>query len=79
MKKQKLIFKINRNNTAKIYVGGKLQKYVSAVEIDAKPFCHDIKIEQIKHGSNGQLIIENNDVIRTEKHFHFGTVEYGRI
>lgn len=26
MKKPKLIFKINRNNTAKIYVGGKWQK-----------------------------------------------------
>ena len=75
MKKPKLIFKINRNNTAKIYVGGKWQKYVSAVEIDAKPFCHDVKIEQIKHGSNGQPIIENNDVIRTEKYFYFGAVD----
>lgn len=75
MKKPKLIFKINRNNTAKIYVGGKWQKYVTAVEIDAKPFFHDVKIEQIKHGSNGQPIIENNDFIRTEKHFHFGAVD----
>ena len=75
MKKPKLIFKINRNNTAKIYVGGKWQKYVSAVEINAKPFCHDIKIEQIKHDSNGQPIIENDEVVRKEKCFHFGAVE----
>lgn len=74
MKKPKLIFKINRNNTAKIYVNGKWQKYVSAVEIDAKPFCHDIKIEQIVCDSNGQPIIENNEVLHTEKHFHFGAV-----
>ncbi len=75
MKKPKLIFKINRNNTAKIYVNGKWQKCVSAVEIDAKPFCHDIRIEQIKHDSNGQPIIKNNEVVRTEKSFHFGVVD----
>lgn len=45
MKKPRLIFKINRNNMAKIYVGGKWQKYVSKAEIRAEPFCHDIKIE----------------------------------
>ena len=75
MKKPKLIFKINRNNTAKIYVGGKWQKRVTKVEINAKPFCHDIKIEQIKHGSNGRPMIDNNDVVRTEKNFHFGAVD----
>lgn len=75
MKKPKLIFKINRNNTAKIYVGGKWQKKVSSVEINAEPFCHDIRIEQIKHDTNGCPIVENNDVVRTEKHFHFGAVE----
>lgn len=74
MKRPKLIFKINRNNTAKVYVGGKWQKYVSAVEIDAKPLCHVVKIEQIKHGSNGRPTIENNDVVRTKKCFHFGAV-----
>lgn len=75
MKKPKLIFKINRNNTAKIYVGGKWQKYVTAVEINAIPFCHDIKIEQIKRDSNGIPIIENDEVLHTEKSFHFGAVE----
>lgn len=75
MKKSKLIFKINRNNTAKIYVNGKWQKYVSTVKIDAKPFCHDIKVEQIKCGSKGVPIVENDEVVRTEKSFHFGAVE----
>lgn len=75
MKKPKLIFKINRNNTAKIYINGKWQKYVSAVEIDATPFCHNIKVEQIKLDSNGQPIIENNEVVCTEKSFHFGVVD----
>lgn len=74
MKKPRLIFKINRKNTAKIYVGGKWQKYVSKAEIIAEPFCHDIKIEQIEHDKNGHPIIENNEVVRTEKMFHFGAV-----
>ena len=75
MKKPKLIFKINRNNTAKLYIGGKWQKDAAAVVIDAKPLCHDIKIEQIKRDSNGYSIIEDNEVVRTQKCFHFGAVK----
>ncbi len=74
MKKPKLIFKINRNNTAKIYVGGKWQKLVARAEIVAEPFDHNVKIEQVKLGHDGQPVIENNEVIHTEKHFHFGAV-----
>ena len=75
MKKPKLIFKINRNNTAKLYIGGKWQKNATAVVINTKPLCHDVKIEQIKRDSNGHPIFEDNEVLRTEKHFHFGTVD----
>lgn len=75
MKKPKLIFKINKNNSAKLYVGGKWQKYVSKAEIKAKSFCHDIKVEQIKYNSNGRPMIENHEVVHTEKKFHFGDVE----
>ena len=74
MKKPKWIFKVNRNNAAKIYVGGKWHKYVSRLEIDAKPFSHDIRIEQIKHDGNGRPIIENNEIVHTEKKYHFGAV-----
>ena len=72
MKKPKLIFKINRNNTAKIYVGGKWQKFVSMLEIHAEPFCHDVEVEQIKYDKNGKPVIKNNEVFRTSKKFHFG-------
>lgn len=75
MKKPKLIFKIERNNTAKIYVGGKWQKYVSRLEIDAKPLSHDIRIEQIKHDGDGRPIVESNAIVHTEKKYHFGAVE----
>ena len=75
MKKPKLIFKINRNNTAKIYVGGKWQKFVTRAEIVAEPFDYNVKIEQVKLGQDGQPVIENNEVGHAEKNFHFGAVE----
>lgn len=75
MKKPKLIFKINRNNTAKLYVNRKWQKHVSYVHIDAKPFSHEIIIEQIKRDRDSCPVIENNEVVRITKKFHFGVVE----
>lgn len=75
MKKPKLVFKINRNNTAKLYVNGKWQKHVSYVQIEARPFSHEINIEQIKHDRNGHPVIENNDAVRVKKKFRFGKVE----
>ena len=72
MKKPKLIFKINRNNTAKIYVGGKWQKGVANLSIDAKPFCHNVKLAQTIHDSNGNLIFKDNEIVHTEKCFYFG-------
>ena len=40
----------------------------------AKPFCHDIRIEQIKRNIKGIPVVDNNEIIHTEKHFHFGVV-----
>lgn len=71
-KKPKLIFKINRNNTAKIYVGGKWQKYVKKVEICAEPFKHDIVITQYKRNTQGDILIENDNLVYQTKKFHFG-------
>lgn len=70
-KKPKLIFKINRNNTAKIYVGGKWQKDVTRVQIYAEPLDHDVWIEQIKRNEFGGVLVENDDLVRDEKHYQF--------
>lgn len=72
MKKPKVLFKINRNNTAKIYINGKWQKYVSNLEITSLPFCHDIEIEQVKHSADGNILVSDNEIVREKKKFHFG-------
>lgn len=79
MKKPRLIFKINRNNTAKIYIDGKWQKHVSKVQIEAKPFSHDIIFEQLVYDGNDHPKIEDNEIARVTKKFHFGESYNGRI
>lgn len=71
-KKPKLIFKINRNNTAKIYVGGKWQKYVTSAEILAEPFKHDVVITQCKRNEQGGFAVKNDNLVYRTKKFHFG-------
>lgn len=70
-KKPKLIFKINRNNTAKIYVGGKWQKDVTKVQIYAEPQDHDVWIEQTVRDNTGRILVENNEINHKEKHYQF--------
>lgn len=71
-RKPKLIFKINRNNTAKLYVGGKWQKNVRSLSILALPFSHDIEFEQIKHDGSGKIMVENNEIVCEKTSIHFG-------
>ena len=72
MKKAKFIFKVNRNNTAKVYVNGKWQKYVSEMHIDGYPMDFNIEIKKCKL-KNGFPYAENNEIARESKKFHFGT------
>ena len=71
-RKPKLIFKINRNNTAKLYVGGKWQKNVRSLSIHAPPLSHDIEFEQVRHDGEGKIVVENNDIVLEKKRIHFG-------
>ena len=48
MKKPKFIFKVNHNNTAKVYANKKWQKYVSEIHIDGYPMDYNIEIKQYK-------------------------------
>lgn len=52
---------------------GKWQKDVCGMSIDARPFSHDIEIEQIKRDGSGRPLIANDEVVRTIKKFHFGS------
>ena len=72
MKKAKFIFKVNRNNTAKVYFNKKWQKYISKVVVFAYPNDIDVEMEQYKI-VNGTFTINNStnelEKIKTEAHF----------
>ena len=70
MKKPKFLFKINRNNSAKVYINKKWLKNVREVYIHAMPFNHIIEIEQYAK-ENGKLAVENNELKTKIKKYHF--------
>jgi UDP-N-acetyl-D-mannosaminuronic acid transferase (WecB/TagA/CpsF family) len=71
MKKPKFIFKVNHNNTAKVYANKKWQKYVSEIHIDGYPMDYNIEIKQHKL-KNGVPYVENNDVASKTTKIHYG-------
>ena len=71
MRKAKFIFKINRNNTAKVYANGKWQKYVSEIHIDGYPMDYDIEIKQHKL-RNGVPYVENDEIASKVTKIHYG-------
>lgn len=71
MKKPKFLFKVNENNTAKVYVNGKWQKYATEVLVIAKP--QDITVSITKYKTNKQgLCVADNAVVSETKTYHFG-------
>ena len=71
MKKPKFVFRINRDNTANVYINKKWQKYVSEINIIGLPHDYTIKIKQYKKNDKGKLYTENNEVAYQEKEYHF--------
>lgn len=61
MKKPKLIFKVNQDYTAKVYVGGKWQKDVCELEIHGEPYDFEIKVKRLKRNSDGVFFVENDE------------------
>lgn len=70
MKKPKFLLKINRNNSAKVYINKKWLKDVKEVNIHALPFNHIIEIKQYVK-ENGKLVVENNELKTKIKKYHF--------
>lgn len=70
MKKPKFLLKINRNNSAKVYINKKWLKDVKEVYIHAMPFNHIIEIKQYVK-ENGKLVVENNELKTKIKKYHF--------
>lgn len=72
MKKPKFILKVNQNNTAKVYVGGKWHKYVTELEIIAK--CQNIQVTltEYKLNKKGFPYALNGDIAVQDKKYFFG-------
>jgi hypothetical protein len=70
VKNPKFIFKINRNNSAKIYINKKWLKDVKEVNIHALPFNHTMEIKQYVK-ENGKLVLENGELKEKTKKYHF--------
>lgn len=58
MKKPKLIFKVNQNLTAKVYVGGKWHKDVAAIDIKGIPYKFEVRLLKYKRNSQGCFYTE---------------------
>lgn len=72
MKKPKFILKINRNNTAKVYINGKWQKQITEINIHGVPFSFDIETVRNKTDKNGKIIVENDEVVKETVGYHIG-------
>lgn len=70
MKKPKFLLKINRNNSAKVYINKKWLKDVKEVYIHAMPLNHIIEIKQYVK-ENGKLVLENGELKEKTKKYHF--------
>ena len=72
MKKAKFVFKVNRNNTAKVYVNKKWQKDVCSLDVLAYPFDITVRMEQLKRNEKGFLLVVNDEIVKKTSSIHFG-------
>lgn len=68
-KKSKLIFKVNRNRTAKLYINGKWQKYITKLDIHAEPLDYTIEFDRHLVNKKGRPIIENDELVKETKKY----------
>lgn len=61
MKKPKLIFKVNNNYLAKVYVGGKWCKDVAAIDIKGIPCKFEVRLLKYKRNSQGCFYTEYDE------------------
>ena len=75
MKKPKFIFKVNQDNTAKVYCGGKWHNHVTDVMVYAKPQDISVCITKYKTNKYDKLYVVDNEIPQEVKCFHFGKVK----
>ena len=62
MKKAKFLFKVDKNNRAKIYINNKCLKDVTRVILMAEPWEYKIIVEQHLRNAKGSLYVENDEI-----------------
>ena len=67
-----MIFKVDRNNLAEIYVGKKWHKRAIMVDIHAEPLEYTITLTEYKENENGTVYVENNEVAKETKIYKIG-------
>ena len=72
MKKSKLIFKVNKDNTAKLYLGGKWHKGVTMVNIHGEPLQYTIEVEKYVQNKRGEYIVESNELLKETRVYRMG-------
>lgn len=69
---KKVVFEVDEDCIGRIYINGKKLEEVSSVKINAEPFNYIVEVEQNKRDENGNLVIEDDTLLRTKKVFRFG-------
>lgn len=72
MKKTKFVFKVNQNNTAKVYCGGKWHKHITDLYITAKPQDISVCFTEYKTNKKGHFYTNGNEVASETKTYFFG-------
>lgn len=72
MRKPKFVLKVNQNNTAKVYVGGKWHKYVQEVDVIAKPQNIQVILTELKTNKKGFPYTVDAELAIQVKCYFFG-------
>lgn len=68
-KKPKMIFKVNRNRTAKLYINGKWIRKITRLDIHAEPLEYFVELERCRINKNGMCYVENDEIAKETKFY----------
>lgn len=72
MKKSKLLFEVDRNNHAKVYIGKKWLHDVKEINIHGVPYQYDVLVTRHKRDNHGKYIIENGNLVEYTTKYTIG-------
>lgn len=76
MKRPKLKFVVNRNNTAKVYINNKWLKDVAEINIHGEPWNYSVVVQQNKRNADGTICVDNNEIVKKIKEYHIKGKNY---